>query len=53
VVDAYVDWHASSKDAGTRRRSGSSIQIKWDAGKALFGVGRKLYVGTEVNMWHN
>lgn len=53
VVDGYVDWRAPSKDAGTQTSVGSSIQIKWDAGKALFGEERKLYVGTELNMWHN
>lgn len=53
VVDGYIDWRAPSKDAGTQTSVGSSIQIKWDAGKALFGEGRKLYVGTELNMWHN
>ena len=53
VIDGYLDWRAPSKDAGTQTSVGSSIQIKWDAGKALFGEGRKLYVGTELNMWHN
>ncbi|MVW75590.1 outer membrane protein OmpK [Pseudomonas xionganensis] len=53
VIDGYIDWRAPSKDAGTQTSLGSSIQIKWDAGKALFGEGRKLYVGTEVNMWNN
>jgi nucleoside-specific outer membrane channel protein Tsx len=53
VIDGYVDWRAPSKDAGTQTSVGSSIQIKWDAGKALFGEERKLYVGTELNMWHN
>lgn len=53
VVDGYIDWRSPSKDAGTQTSVGSSIQVKWDAGKALFGKERKLYVGTEVNMWHN
>ena len=53
VIDGYVDWRAPSKDANTQTSVGSSIQVKWDAGKALFGEERKLYVGTEVNMWHN
>lgn len=53
VVDGYIDWRSPSKDAGTQTSVGSSIQVKWDAGKALFGKERKLYVGTELNMWHN
>lgn len=53
LIDGYIDWRSPSKDAGTKTSVGSSIQAKWDAGKALFGEGRKLYVGTEVNMWHN
>ncbi len=53
VVDGYIDWRAPSKDANTQTSVGSSIQVKWDAGKALFGKERQLYVGTEVNMWHN
>lgn len=53
VIDGYIDWRAPSKDAGTQTSVGSSIQIKWDAGKALFGKERKLYVGTELNMWRN
>ncbi|MDO8696431.1 MAG: outer membrane protein OmpK [Pseudomonas sp.] len=53
VIDGYVDWRSPSKDAGTQTSVGSSIQIKWDAGKQLFGQGRTLYVGTELNMWHN
>jgi nucleoside-specific outer membrane channel protein Tsx len=53
VIDGYIDWRAPSKDAGTQTSVGSSIQIKWDAGKSLFGEERKLYVGTELNMWHN
>jgi nucleoside-specific outer membrane channel protein Tsx len=53
VVDGFVDWRAPSKDAGTQTSVGSSIQVKWDAGKSLFGDEGKLYVGTEVNMWHN
>lgn len=53
VVDGYIDWRAPSKDANTQTSVGSSIQIKWDAGKQLFGEERKLYVGTELNMWHN
>ncbi len=53
VIDGYADWRAPSKEANTQTSLGSSIQIKWDAGKAMFGEGRKLYVGTELNMWHN
>ncbi|WP_137817338.1 outer membrane protein OmpK [Pseudomonas sp. 2FG] len=53
VVDGYIDWRSPSKDAGTQTSLGSSIQVKWDAGKALFGEERTLYVGTELNMWHN
>ena len=53
VIDGYADWRSASKDAGTQTSLGSSIQIKWDAGKQLFGQGRTLYVGTELNMWHN
>ncbi|MDP3979696.1 MAG: outer membrane protein OmpK [Pseudomonas sp.] len=53
VVDGYLDWRSPSDTAGTQTSLGSSIQVKWDAGKALFGKERKLYVGTEVNMWHN
>ncbi|WP_372874238.1 outer membrane protein OmpK [Pseudomonas sp.] len=53
VVDGYLDWRSPSDEAGTQTSVGSSIQVKWDAGKALFGKERKLYVGTELNMWHN
>lgn len=53
VIDGFVDWRAPSKEANTQTSVGSSIQVKWDAGKALFGEERTLYVGTEVNMWHN
>jgi nucleoside-specific outer membrane channel protein Tsx len=53
VVDGFVDWRAGTSTSNTRTSVGSSIQVKWDAGKALFGEGRKLYAGTEVNMWHN
>ncbi|OHC29005.1 MAG: nucleoside-binding outer membrane [Pseudomonadales bacterium RIFCSPLOWO2_02_FULL_63_210] len=53
VVDGYIDWRSPSDEAGTQTSVGSSIQVKWDAGKALFGKERKLYVGTELNMWHN
>lgn len=53
VVDGYIDWRAPSKEANTQTSLGSSIQVKWDAGKAFFGEERKLYVGTELNMWHN
>lgn len=53
VVDGFIDWRAPSHEANTQTSVGSSIQIKWDAGKALFGEERKLYVGTELNMWHN
>jgi nucleoside-specific outer membrane channel protein Tsx len=53
VVDGYIDWRSPSDEAGTQTSLGSSIQVKWDAGKALFGQERKLYVGTELNMWHN
>ncbi|MGH8437224.1 MAG: outer membrane protein OmpK [Pseudomonas sp.] len=53
VIDGYIDWRSPSKDAGTQTSLGSSIQVKWDAGKALFGKERALYVGTELNMWHN
>ena len=53
VIDGYIDWRAPSKEANTQTSVGSSIQIKWDAGKALFGAERQLYVGTELNMWHN
>ncbi|MBS7660824.1 nucleoside-binding outer membrane [Pseudomonas lalucatii] len=53
VVDGFVDWRAGTSTANTRTSVGSSIQVKWDAGKAMFGEGRKLYVGTEVNMWRN
>lgn len=53
VVDGYIDWRSPSDEAGTQTSLGSSIQVKWDAGKALFGKERKLYVGTELNMWHN
>lgn len=53
VIDGFVDWRAPSREAGTQTSLGSSIQIKWDAGKALFGEGRRLYVGTELNLWHN
>ncbi|CAD5110248.1 outer membrane protein OmpK [Zestomonas carbonaria] len=53
VVDGFIDWRSPSDDAGTQTSVGSSIQIKWDAGKQLFGEERKLYVGTEINMWHN
>jgi nucleoside-specific outer membrane channel protein Tsx len=53
VVDGYIDWRSPSDQAGTQTSVGSSIQVKWDAGKALFGKQRKLYVGTELNMWHN
>ena len=53
VIDGYADWRSPSKDAGTQSSLGSSIQVKWDAGKALFGSERQLYIGTELNMWHN
>lgn len=53
VVDGYIDWRSPSDAAGTQTSVGSSIQVKWDAGKTLFGKERKLYVGTELNMWHN
>jgi nucleoside-specific outer membrane channel protein Tsx len=53
VIDGYADWRAPSKEAKTQTSLGSSIQIKWDAGKAMFGEARKLYIGTELNMWHN
>jgi nucleoside-specific outer membrane channel protein Tsx len=53
LVDGFLDWRSPSSDAGTQTSVGSSIQVKWDAGKALFGKERQLYVGTEVNMWHN
>ncbi|MCY1289096.1 Nucleoside-specific channel-forming protein, Tsx [compost metagenome] len=53
VVDGFIDWRSPSDEAGTQTSVGSSIQVKWDAGKQLFGEGRKLYVGTEINMWHN
>ena len=53
VVDGYLDWRSPSKAANTQTSLGSSIQVKWDAGKALFGKERQLYVGTELNMWHN
>lgn len=53
LVDGFIDWRAGTSTSNTRTSVGSSIQVKWDAGKALFGEGRKLYVGTEVNMWHN
>ncbi|MGE8361599.1 outer membrane protein OmpK [Pseudomonas sp.] len=53
LIDGFVDWRAPSKEANTQTSVGSSIQIKWDAGKALFGEERTLYLGTEVNMWHN
>ena len=53
VIDGYADWRSPSDDAGTQTSLGSSIQAKWDAGKMLFGEGRKLYVGTELNYWHN
>jgi nucleoside-specific outer membrane channel protein Tsx len=53
VIDGYADWRSPSKEANTQSSLGSSIQVKWDAGKQLFGEGRKLYVGTELNMWNN
>lgn len=53
LIDGYIDWRAPSKEAGTQTSVGSSIQVKWDAGKALLGEARRLYVGTELNMWHN
>lgn len=53
VVDGFIDWRSPSDEAGTQTSVGSSIQIKWDAGKQLFGEARRLYVGTELNMWHN
>ena len=53
VIDGYADWRSPSKEAGTQTSLGSSIQVKWDAGKALFGSERQLYIGTELNMWHN
>ena len=53
LVDGFLDWRSPSSDAGTQTSVGSSIQVKWDAGKALFGKEGQLYVGTEVNMWHN
>jgi nucleoside-specific outer membrane channel protein Tsx len=53
VVDGFVDWRAGTSTSNTRTSVGSSIQAKWDAGKALFGENRKLYVGTELNMWRN
>jgi nucleoside-specific outer membrane channel protein Tsx len=53
VVDGFVDWRAGTSTSNTRTSVGSSIQVKWDAGKALFGESRKLYAGTEVNMWRN
>ncbi|ARU90715.1 outer membrane protein OmpK [Pseudomonas sp. M30-35] len=53
LIDGFLDWRAPSDEAGTQTSVGSSIQIKWDAGKALFNQERKLYVGTELNMWHN
>ncbi|MDP3846632.1 MAG: outer membrane protein OmpK [Pseudomonas sp.] len=53
VIDGYADWRSASKEANTQTSLGSSIQVKWDAGKELFGEARKLYVGTELNMWHN
>lgn len=53
VVDGYIDWRSPSDEAGTQTSAGSSIQVKWDAGKTLFSKERKLYVGTELNMWHN
>jgi nucleoside-specific outer membrane channel protein Tsx len=51
LVDGFLDWRSPSSDAGTQTSVGSSIQVKWDAGKALFGKERQLYVGTEINMW--
>ena len=53
VIDGYADWRSPSADAGTQTSLGSSLQFKWDAGKAMFGEGRKLYLGTELNYWHN
>lgn len=53
LIDGYIDWRSPSRDANTQSNIGSSIQIKWDAGKALFNQERKLYVGTELNMWRN
>ncbi|AYC32589.1 nucleoside-binding outer membrane [Pseudomonas cavernae] len=53
LVDGFIDWRSPSDEANTQTSLGSSIQIKWDAGKQLFGEERKLYVGTELNMWHN
>lgn len=53
VVDGFIDWRSPSDEAGTQTSVGSSIQIKWDTGKQLFGEARRLYVGTELNMWHN
>lgn len=53
LVDGFIDWRSPSDEANTQTSVGSSIQIKWDAGKQFFGEGRKLYVGTEINMWHN
>ena len=34
VVDGLLDWRSPSRDAGTQTSVGSSIQVKWDAGKA-------------------
>jgi hypothetical protein len=42
VVDGFVDWRSPSSDAGTQTSVGSSIQVKWDAGKAQFGKERQL-----------
>jgi nucleoside-specific outer membrane channel protein Tsx len=53
LIDGYLDWRNASEAADTQTSVGSSIQAKWDAGKALFGEGRKLYVGTELNYWNN
>lgn len=53
LLDGFIDWRAGTSTANTRTSVGSSIQVKWDAGKTFFGESRKLYLGTEVNLWHN
>ncbi len=53
VIDGYLDWRGPSSGQGTLHSTGSSIQAKWDAGKALFDAPRKLYVGAELNYWNN
>lgn len=53
VIDGFVDWRSPSETAGTQTSLGSSLQFKWDAGKALYGEPRTLYLGSELNYWNN